>query len=104
MAIREFRTSNNSITDRSKESVAIYLREISREDCLSPEEEVRLARIIRKGGEGADAARERLIKANLRFVVSVANQYKSPVLELSDLISEGNIGLIKAAEHFDDTK
>ena len=87
MAIREFRTSNNSITDRSKESVAIYLREISREDCLSPEEEARLAHIIRKGGEGADAARERLIKANLRFVVSVANQYKSPVLELSDLIS-----------------
>lgn len=104
MAIREFRTSNNSITDRSKESVSIYLREISREDCLSPEEEARLAHIIRKGGEGADAARERLIKANLRFVVSVANQYKSPVLELSDLISEGNIGLIKAAEHFDDTK
>lgn len=104
MAIREFRTSNNAITDRSKESVAIYLREISREERLSAEEEARLAHIIRKGGKEADAARDRLIRANLRFVVSVANQYKSPVLELSDLISEGNIGLIKAAERFDDTK
>jgi len=104
MAIREFRTSNNAITDRSKESVAIYLREISREERLSAEEEARLAHIIRKGGKETDAARDRLIRANLRFVVSVANQYKSPVLELSDLISEGNIGLIKAAERFDDTK
>ena len=68
------------------------------------DEEVTLAQRIRQGGKEADKARQRLIEANLRFVISVANQYHQPNMDLSDLISEGNIGLIKAAELFDDTR
>jgi len=102
--MREFKTHPNTITDRSKETVAMYLREISRMERITVEEEADLARAIRRGGPDATEARDRLIKANLRFVVTVANQYKSQSLELADLISEGNIGLIKAAEMFDDTR
>ena len=78
-----------------------YLSEISRIDLISPEEEAALARQIR---EGSDEALEKLTKANLRFVVSVAKQYQGQGLSLSDLINEGNVGLIKAAKRFDETK
>ena len=104
MAMKEFRTSTNTITDRSKDSVASYLREVSRMKPISAEEEAELARIIRRGGADALAARERLINANLRFVISVANTFKSHTLEFGDIISEGNYGLIKAVELFDETK
>lgn len=104
MSMRDFRKSTGTITDRSTESVAIYLREIGKIDLLTADQEAELAYIIRKGGKDAKAAREQLIKANLKFVVSVANKYKSHLLELSDLISEGNLGLLKAVELFDETK
>ena len=68
------------------------------------EEEVQLAQAIRKGGKEGERAKRRLVEANLRFVITVANQYRQNSLELADLISEGNIGLIKAAERFDDTR
>lgn len=102
--MREFKTHANTITDRSKEVVSLYLRDISHLDRISPEEEAELARIVHAGGPDAIEARNKLIKANLRFVISVANQYASKSMELADLISEGNIGLIKAAEEFDDTR
>ncbi|MBQ8464351.1 MAG: RNA polymerase sigma factor RpoD/SigA [Prevotella sp.] len=90
-----------SITSRENESLEKYLQEISREEMISPEEEVELAQRIRKGDR---RALERLTKANLRFVVSVAKQYQNQGLSLSDLINEGNVGLIKAAEKFDETR
>ena len=71
---------------------------------VTVDEEVILAQKIRQGGKEADKARQRLVEANLRFVISVANQYHQPNMDLSDLISEGNIGLIKAAELFDETR
>lgn len=105
MAMKEFRKGTNTITNRSNESVTIYLRNISNFEPLSADEEADLARIIRNGAKReAERARKQLIEANLKFVVSVANQYSSPILELSDLISEGNIGLVRAAEDFDETK
>lgn len=104
MAIREFRKNARTIMDRSNASVTCYFHDINRFAPLSSEEEAELVRTIREGGPEAFWARERLIRANLKFVVSVANQYKSSLLELSDLISEGNIGLIKAVEMFDETK
>ncbi|HAE14173.1 MAG: RNA polymerase sigma factor RpoD/SigA [Chitinophagales bacterium] len=90
-----------SITSRDSDSLEKYLSEISRIDLISPEEEAALARQIR---EGSDEALEKLTKANLRFVVSVAKQYQGQGLSLSDLINEGNVGLIKAAKRFDETK
>ena len=78
-----------------------YLQEIGKEDLISTEEEVELAQLIRKGDR---KALERLTKANLRFVVSVAKQYQNQGLSLPDLINEGNMGLIKAAEKFDETR
>lgn len=90
-----------SITNRESESLEKYLQEISRESMISAEEEVELAQRIRKGDE---KAQERLVKANLRFVVSVAKQYQNQGLSLSDLINEGNFGLLKAAERFDETR
>jgi len=102
--MREFKSHPGTITDRSKEVVALYLRDISHMDRITVEEEADLARAIRRGGPDAAEGRDRLVKANLRFVITVANQYKSQSLELADLISEGNIGLIKAAEMFDDTR
>lgn len=90
-----------SITNRESASLDKYLQEIGREDLITVEEEVELAQRIRKG----DAeALEKLTKANLRFVVSVAKQYQNQGLTLPDLINEGNLGLIKAAEKFDETR
>ena len=90
-----------SITNRESESLDKYLQEIGKEDLLSTDEEVELAQRIRKGDR---KALERLTKANLRFVVSVAKQYQNQGLSLPDLINEGNLGLIKAAEKFDETR
>lgn len=90
-----------SITNRESESLEKYLLEIGREELLSTEEEVELAQRIHKGDR---KALERLTRANLRFVVSVAKQYQTQGLTLSDLINEGNLGLIKAAEKFDETR
>ena len=81
-----------------------YLKEISRENLLTAEEEVELTRMMRTKGIRAQKAKERMIKSNLRFVVSVAKQYKNQGLSFNDLINEGNLGLIKAASRFDETK
>lgn len=90
-----------AITNRESASLDRYLQEIGREELISVEEEVELAQRIRKGDR---KALERLTKANLRFVVSVAKQYQNQGLSLPDLINEGNVGLIKAAEKFDETR
>lgn len=90
-----------SITNRESQSLEKYLQEIGKVDLLTPEEEVDLAKKIKQGDQ---AALERLTKANLRFVVSVAKQYQNQGLSLSDLINEGNLGLIKAAQRFDETR
>ena len=90
-----------SITNRESEALEKYLSEIGREELLSSDEEVELAQRIRKGDR---KALERLTKANLRFVVSVAKQYQNQGLSLPDLINEGNLGLIRAAEKFDETR
>ena len=90
-----------SITNRESASLDKYLQEIAKEDLLSVEEEVELARRIKCGDQHA---LDRLTKANLRFVVSVAKQYQNQGLSLPDLINEGNLGLIKAAEKFDETR
>ena len=90
-----------SITNRESESLEKYLAEIGKEDMISVEEEVELAQRIKKGDQ---KALERLTKANLRFVVSVAKQYQNQGLSLPDLINEGNLGLLKAAERFDETR
>ena len=101
--MRQFKNTKN-IIERSNISVNNYLKEVSRYPMATVDEEVILAQKIRQGGKEADKARQRLVEANLRFVISVANQYHQPDMDLSDLISEGNIGLIKAAERFDDTR
>ena len=90
-----------SITNRESEALEKYLSEIGKEELLSIDEEVELAQRIRKGDR---KALERLTKANLRFVVSVAKQYQNQGLSLADLINEGNVGLIKAAEKYDETR
>jgi RNA polymerase primary sigma factor len=90
-----------SITNRESESLEKYLQEIGREELLSTDEEVELAQRIRKGDR---KALDKLTKSNLRFVVSVAKQYQNQGLSLPDLINEGNMGLIKAAERFDETR
>lgn len=90
-----------SITNRESASLDKYLQEIGREELVSPEEEVELSQRIRKGDQ---KALEKLTRANLRFVVSVAKQYQNQGLSLPDLINEGNLGLIKAAEKFDETR
>ena len=90
-----------SITNRESESLEKYIQEIGHEELLSTDEEVELAQRIKKGDR---KALEKLTKANLRFVVSVAKQYQNQGLSLSDLINEGNLGLIKAAEKFDETR
>ena len=90
-----------SITNRESESLEKYLQEIGKEELLSTDEEVELAQRIRKGDR---KALEKLTRANLRFVVSVAKQYQNQGLSLADLINEGNVGLIKAAEKFDETR
>ena len=90
-----------SITTRDSASLDKYLQEIGREELISVEEEVELAQRIKQGDQ---RALERLTRANLRFVVSVAKQYQNQGLSLPDLINEGNLGLIKAAEKFDETR
>lgn len=90
-----------SITNRESASLDKYLQEIGREELISVEEEVELAQRIKKGDQ---EALEKLTRANLRFVVSVAKQYQNQGLSLPDLINEGNLGLIKAAEKFDETR
>ena len=90
-----------SITNRESASLDKYLQEIGREELIGVDEEVELAQRIRRGDQ---AALEKLTKANLRFVVSVAKQYQNQGLSLPDLINEGNLGLIKAAEKFDETR
>lgn len=92
---------SKSITNRELASLDKYLADIAKEEMVSPEEEVSLAQRIKNGDE---IALERLVKSNLRFVVSVAKQYQNQGLSLPDLINEGNMGLIKAAKRFDETK
>lgn len=91
----------NSITNRESHSLELFLQEIGHVDLISPEEEVELAQQIHKGSQ---KALDRLVKANLRFVVSVAKQYQNQGLPLEDIINEGNLGLIRAAQKFDETR
>lgn len=100
MSMRQLKITK-SITNRESASLDKYLQEIGREELISAEEEVILAKKIR---EGDQTALEKLTKANLRFVVSVAKQYQNQGLSLPDLINEGNLGLIKAARRFDETR
>lgn len=100
MPMRQLKISK-SITNRESAALDKYLQEIGHEELISVEEEVELAQRIRKGDR---KALEKLTKANLRFVVSVAKQYQNQGLSLPDLINEGNLGLIKAAERFDETR
>lgn len=93
-----------SITNRNSEALDKYLVEIGRAPMVSIEEEIELAQAIKKGGRAGERAKNKLVEANLRFVVSVAKQYQHQGLTLTDLIDEGNIGLIKAAERFDETR
>jgi hypothetical protein len=101
--MRQLKISKN-ITTRNSESLDRYLSEIAREPMLTPDEEAALAQAIHKGGPEGDRARDRLVNANLRFVVSVAKQYQHQGISLIDLINEGNMGLVKAAEKFDETR
>jgi len=94
-------TITEKLTDRNSQSVELYLKDISRYELISAEEEAILARQIKAGDE---EALQKLVRANLRFVVSVAKQYQFQGLSLSDLINEGNIGLVKAAGRFDETR
>ena len=94
-------TTSNKITRLDSDSLSKYFKEISKQHVLTSEEEIDLVRRIRLGDQ---LAKDKLVKANLRFVVSVAKHYQNGPVPLSDLISEGNIGLIKAAERFDETR
>ncbi len=100
MSMRQLKITK-SITNRESQSLEKYLQEISKVELISCEEEVLLARRIKKGEQ---SALDKLVKGNLRFVVSVAKQYQNQGLSLPDLINEGNLGLIKAALRFDETK
>ncbi|MBP6431578.1 MAG: RNA polymerase sigma factor RpoD/SigA [Ferruginibacter sp.] len=100
MSMRQLKISK-SITNRESQSLEKYLQEIGKVELISPEEEVKLAIKIK---QGCQASLERLTKANLRFVVSVSKQYQNQGLTLPDLINEGNLGLIKAAQRFDETR
>jgi RNA polymerase primary sigma factor len=100
MSMRQLKITK-SITNRESQSLEKYLQEIGKVDLITPEEEVQLAIRIKQGDQ---RALEKLTKANLRFVVSVAKQYQNQGLSLSDLINEGNLGLIKAAQRFDETR
>jgi len=91
-------------TNRESQSLDKYLQEIGKVELLHAEDEIELAKLIKKGGTEGNRALERLVKANLRFVVSVAKQYQNQGLSLGDLINEGNLGLIKAARRFDETR
>ena len=100
MSMRQLKITK-SITNRESQSLEKYLQEIGKVELISPEEEVRLAAKIKQGDQ---SALDKLTKANLRFVVSVAKQYQNQGLSLPDLINEGNLGLIKAAQRFDETR
>ncbi len=100
MSMRQLKITK-SITNRESQSLEKYLQEIGKVELIGPEEEVRLARQIKLGDQ---AALDKLTKANLRFVVSVAKQYQNQGLSLPDLINEGNLGLIKAAQRSDETR
>src|ERR1700693_3141813 len=100
MSMRQLKITK-SITNRESQSLEKYLQEIGKVDLITPEEEVQLAIRIKQGDQ---KALDKLTKANLRFVVSVAKQYQNQGLTLGDLINEGNLGLIKAAERFDETR
>ena len=100
MSMRQLKITK-SITNRESQSLEKYLQEIGKVELISPEEEVKLAIRIKQGDHGA---LEKLTKANLRFVVSVAKQYQNQGLTLPDVINEGNLGLIKAAQRFDETR
>src|SRR6185369_3097588 len=91
-------------TNRESQSLDRYLQEIGKVELLTPEMEIELAKRIKRGGFDGERALDRLTKANLRFVVSVAKQYQNQGLSLPDLINEGNLGLIKAAKRFDETR
>ena len=101
--MRQFKI-NQSITVRTGETLDRYLSEISRIPLISLEKEVELTQAMKKGGRQGEKAREELVTANLRFVVSVAKQYQHQGVPLVDLINEGNIGLMSAVERFDDTR
>ena len=101
--MRQLKIAKN-ITSRNSEALDRYLTEIARAAMLTPDEEAALAHTIRQGGKEGERARDRLVSANLRFVVSVAKQYQHQGISLTDLINEGNIGLVKAAEKFDETR
>ena len=100
MSMRQLKITK-SITNRESQSLEKYLQEIGKVELISSEEEVKLATLIKQGDQ---RALDRLTKANLRFVVSVAKQYQNQGLSLPDLINEGNVGLIKAAQRFDETR
>src|SRR6516165_8512763 len=100
MSMRQLKITK-SITNRESQSLEKYLQEIGKVELISPEEEVKLAIRIKQGDQ---RALDKLTKANLRFVVSVAKQYQNQGLTLPDLINEGNLGLIKAAQRFDETR
>src|ERR1700681_3193038 len=100
MSMRQLKITK-SITNRESQSLEKYLQEIGKVELITPEEEVRLAGLIKQGDQ---RALDKLTKANLRFVVSVAKQYQNQGLSLGDLINEGNLGLIKAAKRFDETR
>ena len=100
MSMRQLKITK-SITNRESQSLEKYLQEIGKVELIGPEEEVKLARKIKQGDQ---KALDKLTKANLRFVVSVAKQYQNQGLSLPDLINEGNLGLIKAAQRFDETR
>lgn len=105
--MREFKIQSNSYTDRSNPVIDRYFQEIQKEPMLSPEEEARLAHIMKKGGKEGEEAKDKLVRANLRFVVTVAKSYdyhNSNGLSLADLINEGNLGLMHAADLFDETR
>ena len=101
--MRQLKITKN-ITSRNSEALDRYLTEIAREPMLTPDEEASLAQTIHQGGPAGERARDRLVSANLRFVVSVAKQYQHQGISLTDLINEGNVGLVKAAEKFDETR
>ena len=101
--MRQLKITKSS-TNRSSEALDKYLVEIGRVPMITVDEEIELAQAIRNGGKEGERAKEKLVKANLRFVVSVAKQYQHQGLGLTDLIDEGNIGLVKAAEKFDETR
>jgi RNA polymerase primary sigma factor len=100
MSMRQLKITK-SITNRESQSLEKYLQEIGKVELISPQEEVKLAVLIK---QGCQKSLDRLTKANLRFVVSVAKQYQNQGLSLPDLINEGNLGLIKAAQRFDETR